>query len=192
MDFLGPRAIPALVAALGIAAAGGEEPVPCASIAGVYANLSVETRGGSLRRLSDFASADQRRRLHRFEGGGSSLLQGEAPKARPKMTPLASRVVVAVSAAGGAVLRYFDENGKLLSQTRMDLPGGWKCSKAGLERAEENLSGLGNDIRTERVEQLLHRDDEGDLVLTETVTNLDAPGKARRTAWRFKRVSLSS
>ena len=192
MDFIGARAIPALVAALATTAARAQEAVPCASIAGVYANLSVETRGGSPRRLSDFATAEQRRRLHRFEGGSGVVAQGEAPKARPKVTPVASRVVVAASASGGAVLRFFDDNGRLIAETRMDSPGAWKCTTAGLERAEENLSGLGNDIRTERLEQRLHRDDEGDLVLTETVTNLDAPGAAYRTLWRFNRLSLSS
>ena len=187
MDFLRARAIQALVTLVAAAAPGAQ--ANCSAMNGTYVDDSVEKIEGSPRTLSSFASPKDRARLVRREqsgpkptfGGPSQVMQ------RPKTVKLVSRVAL----LHGAELkfRFFDESGVLLAETSSITPRKWNCVSGRLERKFQTMSGLGEAIRTEELEQVLMAAPGGDLVLIETTTVVDGPKSApKRVEVHFKRV----
>ena len=97
------------------------------------------------------------------------------PIQRPKVTHLASTVKL-THARGGTSLRFLDATGKPLAELSINATGRWTCKDAHLERRAERTAGLGEVMRTERVEERLERNSAGDLVYRETLTVIAPPG----------------
>jgi len=189
MDFLGPRAGPALAALL--LAAGGAHAA-CTALDGTYHVESVEKPEGAARSLTEFASDKERAKLFKREGSApmpSQGLGGSATRARPKVTALASTVQVKTS-ADGTQLAFHDASGKVLSQAAIGAaPAKWKCVSGRLERKYETTGGLGDNIRTERTEQALFAAPGGDLQFTEAVSIVSkTPPPPRKVEVRFPRA----
>lgn len=102
----------------------------------------------------------------------------------PARKPLASRVAFAYE-AGAARLRYLDDAGRTIVEARLEASGPWRCEGTRLTRTWERTSGLGDDIRTERVVEALERDGAGRLVHRESVTVIEGKGRARVEETRF-------
>jgi hypothetical protein len=183
MDFLRPRAVQALALAalLSPAAHAG------CSLDGAYRYASETLVEGQQRTLGALVPDRERKPLSRVDkpSGPNASWDSDAARSRPRITNLASTVVV----TGGDAhqLAFRDDKGASLVTAKLD--PGWKCAPGALTRSQERLTGLGDDLREERVEVVLKRDGNGDLVLTETTTVLDPPGRApRRVQARFKAV----
>ena len=70
----------------------------------------------------------------------------------------------------------------------MGIGEGWTCKGAALERNIERTAGLGDNIRTERVQEKLSKAGS-ELVYGETVTVIDpAGGKPKHTEVKFAAV----
>ena len=166
MDFLRPRAIPALIAALAIPLSHAA----CEALNGTYRYQSTAPVEGLPRYLSDLTQGPERNKLMRSEssGGKSQGLASAQPRSRPKVTHLSSTATLAAQAKG-ATLEFHDAQGKALA--KMGIGSGWACKGEQLVRSEERVAGLGDNIRTERVEERLSKAG-GELVYTESVTNV--------------------
>jgi len=189
MDFLGPRAGPALAALL---LAAGSAHSACTALDGSFKVESTEKPDGMPRSLTEFASDKERAKLFKREGSApmpNQGLGGSATRARPKVTALASTVQVKTSAEG-AQLAFHDASGKVLSQAAIGgIPARWKCVSGRLERKYDTTGGLGDAIRTERTEQALFAAPDGDLHFTETISIVSkTPPPPRKVEVRFPRV----
>jgi hypothetical protein len=130
------------------------------------------------------------------QGASSKLFKSDAPhqqgfgsgelKSRPKVTPLSSKVKLAYRAEGSQVT-FLDAEGKSLLEVGLNSGGKWACKDGRLERSSERMAGgASGEIRTDRVQQSLHRDGDA-LAFTETITTIDPPGgKPRKSETRFK------
>lgn len=184
MDFVRAGAIPALIAACGLAA-----PALAADcvIDGSYQYRSEGPKDASdgFNRLVQFKQGEGRK-LFKSEGPPQPQqgFGGSEPRARPKYTVLATRVEVS-----GRQVRFLDASGQLLAQATIDSGGKWTCRGGRLQRSSERLTGIGDNIRTERLDESLRR--EGDfLVFGETRTTIDPPGgkpKAEEVRFRVAR-----
>ena len=170
MDFLRPRAIPALIAALTLPCAAAD----CAALKGTYRFTSAGTGEA---KLSDLTLSRERSKLFRVDerGTGPGSLAGSNVIQRHKVTPIAESAALTHSAKGTR-LRYMDAAGKTLAETTIDDTGRWACKGNRLERSRERTAGLGDVIRSEKVVETLERNAAGDLLLRETVTVLEPPG----------------
>jgi hypothetical protein len=180
VDFLRPRAIPALIAAL----ACGSAAADCAPLQGTYRFASA---GAGETKLSDLTLSRERSKLFRVDdkGTGPSSFGGGNVIQRRKVTPIAESAAL-IHSAKGTRLRFMDAGGKTLAETTIDDTGRWACKGNRLERGRERTAGLGEEIRTEKVVETLERNAAGDLVLRETVTVLKPPGSQPRvTESRF-------
>ena len=181
MDLLRPRAIPALIACMAVFASHAA----CEALNGTYAYQSSAPVEGMPRYLSDLTQGPERGKLIKQESAGKA--QGFAsaqPRSRPKVTHLAMTGTLTAQAKGAAI-EFHDAQGKPLA--KMGIGSGWSCKGEHLERHDERTAGLGENVRTERVEERLARAGN-ELVYTETVTNVDAPtAKAKRTEIRYAR-----
>ena len=183
MDFLRARAIPALIAC-GLAA-----PALAAdcTVDGAYQYRSEGSKDTSegFNRLVQFKQGEGRK-LFKSEGPPQPQQGwgGTEPRSRPKYTVLATRVEIA-----GPQVRFLDASGNLLVQATLDSGGKWTCSSGRLQRSSEHLTGIGDSVRTERLDESLRR--EGDvLVYSETRTTIDPPGgkpKAHEVRFRSAR-----
>lgn len=186
MDLLRSRTVPALIAALCVPAFAGA--ADCSALEGTYRFKSVGP--GESRQLSDLTFGREINKLYRIDAQGSApgTLNPTQTMRRPKTTLLASSVAV-IHSAGRTRFRFMDSAGATLVEMGIDAPVRWTCNAGRLERSAERTAGLGNVIRTERVEEVLSRAAAGDLVYLETVTVVDPPGArpVRREA-RFPRV----
>ena len=182
MDILGPRAIPALIAALALPCAAAD----CASLQGTYRFSSAGPDKEA--KLSDLSMSRDRNKLFRTEekGTGPGSFGGSgAPIHRPKFTPLAETVKLEHSARDTR-LRFFDAAGKPLAEMTINDTGRWVCKSNRLERSKERTAGLGDAIRTEKVVETLERNAAGDLLYREAVTIAGAAGaKPTVTEARF-------
>jgi hypothetical protein len=179
VDFLRPRAIPALIAALALPCAAAD----CASLQGTYRFASAAGEA----KLSDLTLSRERSKLFRVDekGTGPASLGGGNVIQRRKVTPIAETAALSHSSKGTR-LRYMDAAGKALAESTIDDTGRWACKGNHLERSRERTAGLGDEIRSEKVVETLERNAAGDLVLRETVTVLKPPGsKPKVTESRF-------
>ena len=158
----------------------------CASLDGTYRDESAAAKGEPPRHLSDLTTGPERRKLFQVEArpapGGLAPTQ---PIQRPKVTHLAATVKL-THTRGGTSLRFLDAAGKPLADLGLNATGRWTCKDAHLERRSERAAGLGEVMRTERVEERLERNSAGDLVYRETLTVIKPPGgKPKVTEARF-------
>ena len=179
MDLLRARAIPALIAVLAVTGTHAA----CDALNGTYSDESVAPIEGIPRHLSDLTVGPDRRKLVRQESGGKA--QGFAsaqPRSRPKVAHLAKTASVTANDRGASI-EFRDAEGKPLAT--LGIGAGWKCHGDALEREDEHSGGLGENVRTDRVQDQLAKAG-GNLVYTETVTTIDPPGgKPKRTEIRF-------
>jgi hypothetical protein len=193
MDLLRARAIPALIAALGAAAAAADPG--CAAIEGTYRYVGVTAGKGEPGTLGDFATRAVSAKLYApstapaAASRAPSKLSGngviDIPMSMRKRKPLASRVTFARE-AGSTRLTYLDEAGRTLVESRLEPSAEWRCDGTRLARTWERMSGLADDIRTERVEETLERDAAGRLVHRESVTVIEGKGRGRVEETRFE------
>lgn len=180
MDLVRARAIPALIALCLLAPPAVASDC---SVDGTYQFRSEASKDDTdtFNRLV-LLKQGENLKLYKYDGpkevhgfGGTEL------RSRPKSTALAARAEVA-----GSRVRFLDSAGKLLTEGTLDSGGKWTCKGDRLERSSENYTGVGNEIRTERLEESLRRD--GDvLVYANTRTTIDPPGgKPRSSQIRFR------
>lgn len=184
MDFLRPRAIPALIAALAATCAAAD----CASLQGTYQYQSAGP--ASALKLSDLSMSRERSKLYRVEQKGSSpgAISGGSLIQRPKTTPLAHTVAL-VHSAKDTRLKFMDAAGKPLAEMTINDTGRWSCKASHLERRKERTAGLGDMIRTEKVVETLERNGQGDLVYKEAASVVGAKDTAPKvTEARFPAV----
>jgi hypothetical protein len=190
MDLLRPGAGTALAALLLLA---GNASGACSALDGTFSVESVEKPDGMPRSLTEFATDKERAKLFKREGGPAMPQQGfggAAPRARPKVTALASSARIKTS-NDGTQLAFLDSAGKVLSQAGIGgLPSRWKCVSGRLERHFETTGGLGDTIRTERTEQALFAAPGGDLMFAETISVVaKTPPAPRKVEVRFTRLA---
>ncbi|HEY2627605.1 MAG TPA: hypothetical protein VGI57_00685 [Usitatibacter sp.] len=175
MDLFRPRAIPALVAALLAVPAAAVE---CASLEGTYRFDATQaaSAGEPAESLMDLTTGKERSKLYRVDAPGSKgAFGGSQAIQRPKTTVLATKATLKRSATK-TTLTFMDGGGKVLAELGIDELGRWSCKSGHLERHNERMSGLGDSIRTERVEEVLERSAAGDLVHRTAITTLDPKG----------------
>jgi hypothetical protein len=191
MDFLRPGAGAALAALLLLA---GNAHGACTALDGTFSVESVEKPDGMARSLTEFAADRERGKLFKREGPAPAPqgFGGSAPRARPKVTPLAASVRIKASGST-AQLAFADASGKVLSQAPIGVvPAPWKCVSGRLERSYQTTGGLGDNIRTEKTEQVLFAAPGGDLMFAETVALVArTPPAPRKVEVRFKRAASS-
>ncbi len=154
----------------------------CHRLDGTYRAESVERTDGEPQRLADLTFGPERRKLYRMDEPGhppGGLAGGGQPLSKAKVTYLASTATLAY-APGATRLRFMDAGGKLLAESRLDAPKPWQCAGERLSRSSQHTRGLGDDIRTERVEESLERDAAGALVHREIATIVEG-GHGTRT-----------
>ena len=173
MDFLGPRAIPALIALAALPAAGAD----CSALDATYRFESAPGKGEEPRYLSDLTLGRDRNKLVKMEKPkvGPSFGGAAGPMDRPKVTQLAVSGAFTYAEAGSS-FRFVDAAGATLATLGIDTPKHWSCKEARLVRSSERMSGLGNVIRTEKLDETLERNAAGDLVYRQSVTVIDPPG----------------
>jgi hypothetical protein len=178
VDFLRPRAIPALAAALIALPAVAAD---CASLEGTYRFTASKAPSPTEppETLADFTTGKEREKLYVVEkaapGGKPMSLDRSEPIRRLKSTTIATQAALKRMPTK-TMLQFMDATGKPLAQLSIDELGHWSCKGEHLERRSERTSGLGDAIRTERVEDVLERNAAGDLVHRTTVTSLDPKG----------------
>jgi hypothetical protein len=183
MDLLRPRAIPALIASLAATVALAD----CEALNGTYRYEAVAPVEGRPRYLSDLTMGPERRNIVRAEAPAtrSQGLASDQPRSRPKVTHLATTGVLA-AVAKGATIEFRDAQGKPLAT--IGIGEGWSCKGDSLQRDTERTSGLGDNIRTERVQEKLAKVGS-DLVYSETATSIEPAGaKPRRVEVRHAGV----
>jgi hypothetical protein len=145
----------------------------CSKLDGTYRFKANGATGTEPAELSGLSTGPERRNLFKYEGppptGGLSSTQ---PRTRPKVTVLATSATLAY-APKNTRLKYMDATGKVLAKSRIDSPDPWTCKGERLVRSLERTGGLGNAIRTERVEEVLERDAAGNLVHRESTTIIE-------------------
>jgi hypothetical protein len=176
VDLFRPRAIPALAFALAVAPVMAAD---CASLEGTYAFVASKAAapGEPPESLSDFVTAKEgSTKLYRIDvpGGKASYNPGE-PIRRGKSTPLATKATLKRSGAR-TTLQFMDAGNKLLLDADISAFGRWACKGERLERSAERVAGLGDSIRTERMDEVLERNAAGDLVHRTTIATLDPKG----------------
>ena len=179
MDFLRSRAIPALIALL---AAGGAHAA-CEGLAGTYKVEATALVDGRPRHLDDFSIGRGHDKLVKSEGSTQQRdLASGRPINRGKITYVATNATLD-PARRKPTFEFHDASGKTLAT--MDIGDGWRCTGDKLEREAERTAGLGDDIRTDRVQETFARAGDA-LVYTEIATTIDPPGrKPKRTEIRF-------
>lgn len=182
MDVFRPRAIPALTFAIACCASHAA----CEALNGTY-KYEVPAAAGELRPhyLSDLTLGPERNKLVRTERPSGGGLSPGGVRNRPKESHLAATGSVA-AVARGATIEFHDAQGKHLAT--LGIGEGWSCRGDALERNEERTAGLGDNIRTERVQERLARKGN-DLVYTEIVTIIEpAGGRPKRAEIHFAAV----
>jgi len=178
LDFLRTRAGAALAALACSCAADAA----CTALDGTYKVESVEKVEGLARSLTELAADRERSKLFKRESAPvpAQGLGGSAPRARPKVTALASTVRIKTS-GDNTQLAFMDASGKVLSQAAITtVPSRWRCVSGRLERLFQTTGGLGDNIRTEKTEQVLSAPAGGQLTFTETITVVAKPPPAPR------------
>jgi hypothetical protein len=186
MDFLRTRAIPALSALLCAHAFAAD--ADCSKLDGRYRYEAVAPVNGQPRYLSYFATGSEARKLTRTDNQGTKPdLSSSQTMRRPKVTHLATSVRVAY-APKSTLFHFLDAEGHELAAAAIGKPNPWTCRDGQLTRSTERTSGLGNAIRTERVEEVLERNAAGELVHRETATVVEGGKGKRVTEARFAAI----
>lgn len=161
----------------------------CEQLNGTYEYQSVVPRNGMPEYLSNFVQGRDRAKLFVRESGGAPKgLSGGGVLSRPKVTHLAHAVTVTY-AAKGTRMRFLDAQAKPIVEIGIDFPDKWTCKANRLERRNERTSGLGDVMRTEKVEETLTREPSGELVYVETVTAAGAAPRRSEARFRPARVA---
>jgi hypothetical protein len=161
----------------------------CEQLNGTYEYQSVAPRNGMPDYLSNFVQGRDKAKLFVRESGGAPKgLGGGGILSRPKITHLASAVTLTYAPAG-AKMRFLDAQAKPIVEIGINFPDKWTCKEGRLERRNDRTIGLGEAIRTERVEETLSRNASGELVYSETVTSGGAP---KRSEARFKPARVAA
>ena len=159
----------------------------CEQLNGTYEYQSVAPRNGLPEYLSNFVQGrDKGKLVVRESGGAPKGLSGGGVLSRPKVTHLASAVTLTYKPAG-TKLRFLDADAKPIVEMGIDFPDKWTCKGNRLERRNDRTIGLGDAIRTEKVEETLSRDASGELVYVETINVGGAP-KRSEARFRLARV----
>jgi hypothetical protein len=171
VDFLRPRAIPALIAASLAALAAAAE---CSSLEGTYrfVSSSAPAAGQEADTLADLGiGAKDSGKLYRLDSkGGAASFNATQTIQRPKRTLLAATATLRRTASG-TFLDVKDAQGATLATVvSIDVYGKWTCKGARLTRSAERTAGLGDSIRTEKVAESIERNAEGELVYRQTVS----------------------
>jgi hypothetical protein len=82
---------------------------------------------------------------------------------RPKYTLIAATGMLKYT-PGKTRIEFFDAEGKLIATAPIEKAAQWRCKNGRLERTYTVQAGLGDSIRTERVEEALERNAAGELV----------------------------
>lgn len=182
MDIVGPRAIPALIAAL---LAIGVAHADCGALAGTYAFRPAASENDD-RTLASLVEGDSRKLFKpRAPRTAPQSWTSGAPRSRVKAEPLAVSASFRSNVGGGS-FTFMDDKGTTLAS--LALGPGWACKGDRLQRSGERMAGTAQAIRTDRVEEALFLDD-GDLVYEETVTAIEPrAGKAQRQRHRFRKA----
>jgi len=193
VDLFRPRAVPALIATLGVAAAAADPG--CRAIDGTYRYEAAASGAAEPGTLGEFVTPAVRGKLYASQPAPAAAgrkprnLSGngviDIPMSMRKRKSLASRVTFAYDGRS-TQLRYLDQAGKTLLDARLEASWEWRCEGTRLVRTWEHMSGLGDDIRTERVEEALERDGAGRLVHRERVTVIEGAGRGRVLETRFE------
>jgi hypothetical protein len=161
----------------------------CEQLNGTYEYQSVAPRNGMPDYLSNFVQGRDKAKLFvRETGGAPKGLGGGGILSRPKVTHLASAATLTY-AASGAKMRFLDAQAKPIVEIGINFPDRWTCKDGRLERRNDRTIGLGEAIRTERVEETLSRNAAGELVYSETVTSGGAP---KRSEARFRPARVAA
>ena len=181
MDLLRPGAIPALIAA---ALALGAAHADCGTLAGTYAFKP--DAGNSDLTLATLVEGDRRKLFKaRAPSGTPQSWTSDAPRSRLKAEPLAASGSFKAH-DGGGTFTFIDEKGAAI--VSLGIGQGWACKGDRLLRSGERMAGIGDAIRTDRVEEALFVAD-GHLVYEETVTPVEPrPGKSQRQRYRFRKA----
>jgi hypothetical protein len=185
VDLLRPGAIPALILAASFApaAASGAD---FKALEARYKVVPVGPGADTSAALNQIAEGPERSKLYRLEGGSkpSSLTQGGV-MTRPKYILLAATGVLKHT-PGKTRIEFFDAEGKSLATVGIEKSAQWRCRNGRLERTYTVSAGLGDAVRTERVEETLERNAAGELVFRKLVTTMDLKGKEpARSEWRY-------
>jgi hypothetical protein len=176
VDFIRTRAVPPLIACLiPIAAAAAD----CSSLNGTYRDEEASPVGAERHYLSDLTMERGRAKLFQVESRGTAPggLSPTAPMQRPRISRLASSATLTY-APKKTRLRFLDARGAVLAELGIDSMDPWTCKDGRLVRNAQRASGLGDTVRTERIEETLERNAAGDLVHRQTRTVIDgAAGK---------------
>jgi hypothetical protein len=152
----------------------------CSKLDGKYRFESAATSESERVDLSVLTVGPERRKLFRYEGGSTGGgLSSTQPRTRPKVTALATSATLTY-APKNTRLRFIDAEGKVLAELPIDAPDPWACVGNRLERRFERMGGLGNAIRTERIEEVLERNAAGNLVHRETTTIIEGGRGTRK------------
>ncbi len=180
MDILRTRAIPALIAAF--VAAPALAAADCASLEGTYRFEAAKATapGEPPETLADFTTGKEREKLYHHEGPPPPATKSHGliptePIRRVKSTTLATHATLK-RASTKTMLVFMDGKGATLTELGIDEVSRWSCKGERLERNSERMAGLGDSIRTERVDEVLERNPAGDLVHRTTVTTLEPKG----------------
>jgi hypothetical protein len=186
VDFVGAGAIPPVRArsasiALACTAAFGAH-ADCTKLDGTYRFRPTEQGSESTESLANLAAVGRdAAKLIRYEAiphVQGNPLTSPAARGRPKIADIA--VAGTLSYAPGAVRwRFVDAAGKPLATLPLEASRPWTCSGDRLTRTFQRIAGLGDNIRTDRIEEVLERGSAGTLVHRETITVIEG-GKGTR------------
>ena len=169
--------------------AAGLARADCSALDGRYRFESTVPAGKEPDLLIDLVPQADRKALYRRDGPAAPApsWDSDQPRSRQKVVWLAVTGELA-NAASAPKLRFMDAKSAVLGEAKFE--SGWTCRNSTLVRRSDRLTGLGENLREERVEQVVSRGANGELVHTEIVTVIDPPGKAqRREVSRFPAAS---
>ena len=186
MDFLRTRAIPPLIAAA--VAAMPALADDCKALEGRYRFLPAQPSSQPPLPLGNLGEGADRSKLYRREGDKKITgLSPTAPMQRPKMVILAETAVL-TRVPRKTRMEFFDAAGKSLATLPIENANKWACRAGRLERVNTVLVGLGDTVRTDRVEEILERNAAGELVWRKVVTAANQVREPVRSEWRYPAV----
>jgi hypothetical protein len=163
-----------VAAAFACAAAFGAQ-ADCTKLDGTYRFRAAESASETTESLANLAAVGRDLpKLVRLEWPrvqGDALSSSEV-RGRPKVTDIAMAATLTY-APGAAKFRFVDAAGAPLATLPLDTSRPWTCSGDRLTRSFQRIGGLGDNIRTDRIEEVLERNAAGTLVHRETITTIE-------------------
>jgi hypothetical protein len=159
-----------IAAALACAASGVH--ADCTKLDGAYRFRAVEQTSEGTDSLASLAATG--RDLPKIIRSEAILPVPDSTgvRRRPKTTDIAVAATLTY-APGAAKFHFVDAAGKPLVTLPLDSSRPWTCSDDRLTRSYQRIGGLGDNIRTDRIEEVLERDGAGALVHRETITTIE-------------------